>query len=293
MRDKKVKDRIVTNGDHRLGEIMRVPQKLGARRYGRIASAASLILLLPLGKLARLRASQSASGSPSQIDPAAQALLDSAIQALGGSAFLSFKTMSSNGRAFSIADGVTQGFVSYQSATEYPAKRRLSFGLSKRSKAVTLINNGDKGWEIDRYGLIEQAPKEIRAWRLANHYSLENLLRIRVHEPDLLIQKGGEDFVDNVPARIVDIIDSRQVEIKLYLSKATHLPVQAAYRIMNSETRQWDEYLDVYSDYQPVQGIQTPMHLVRYLNGSRIAETFRMRVRYDDPYPSGFFQPGS
>jgi hypothetical protein len=271
---------------------MRVPQNLGVRRSGWIASAAGLILLLPLGKLALSRASQSPSSSPPQIDPDAQALLQSAIQALGGSAFLSFRTMSSTGRAFSIADGVTQGFVSYQSATEYPAKRRLSFGLSKKSKAVTLINNGDKGWEIDRYGLIEQSPKEIRAWRLANHYGLENLLRVRVHEPDLLVQMGGEDFVDNIPARVVDLIDSRQVELKLYLSNATNLPVQVAYRILNSETRQWDEYLDVYSDYQPVQGIQTPMHLVRYLNGSRVAETFRMRVRYNDPYPPGFFQPG-
>ncbi|MGH9378927.1 MAG: hypothetical protein ACRD1I_09010 [Terriglobia bacterium] len=254
-----------------------------------VALSALLLLAWPQ----RLGASQAPSLPPAQIDPAAQALLNKTIQALGGTAFLNFKTMSSNGRAFSISDGMTQGFVLYQSSTEYPSKRRLSYGLSKKSKAVTLINNADKGWEMDRYGLVEQSPKEISAWRLANHYSLENLLRLRVREPGTLVQTGGQDFVDNFPVLILDIFDSRQVEIKVYLSNATSLPVQATYRVLNPETHEWDDYTDIYSDYQAAQGIQTPMHIVRYSNGNRVAETFRTRVRYDDPYPAGYFEPGS
>ncbi|MGH9397188.1 MAG: hypothetical protein ACRD18_10110 [Terriglobia bacterium] len=229
---------------------------------------------------------------PSQINPAAQALLQQSIQALGGPAFIDFKTMSSSGRAFSIADDVMKGFVQYQSATEYPSKRRLSYGLSKKSKAVTLINNGSQGWELDRYGLIEQPPKEIRAWELANRYSLENLLRLRVREPGMLIQKGKQDFVDNFPAQIVDMVDGRQVQVKLYLSTATHLPMRIVYRILDQQTHQWNERADIYSDYRAVQGIQTAMHLTSYLNGDRVAETFRSKVQYNETYPSGFFQPG-
>lgn len=201
--------------------------------------------------------------------------------------------MNSNGRAFSISDGATQGFVLYQSATEYPNKRRLSYGLSKKSKAITLINNGEQGWEMDRYGLIEQSPKEIRDWRLANHYSLENLLRLRVREPGTLVQTGGQDFVDNIPVLILDIFDSHQVELKVYLNQATSLPVQVTYRVLNSDTHEWDDYTDIYSDYQAVEGIQTAMHIVRYANGNRLAETFRTKVRYNDPYPAGYFEPKS
>lgn len=236
---------------------------------------------------------QASSTPPSQIDPAAEALLQQSIKALGGAAFLDFKTMSSSGRAFSIADGVTQGFVHYESATEFPVRRRLSYGLSKKSKAVTLINNGSNGWEVDRYGLIEQPPEEVRAWRLANRYSLENLLRLRIREPGMLIQMGKQDLVDNLPAQIVEMVDARQVEIKLYLSMATHLPLEVTLHILGAATHQWNDYADVYTDYQEIDGIQTPMHLVRFLNGDRVAETFRSRVRYNETYPSGYFQPGN
>ncbi|MGH9435322.1 MAG: hypothetical protein ACRD06_04920, partial [Terriglobia bacterium] len=157
--------------------------------------------------------------------------------------------------------------------------------------AVTLINNGSQGWELDRYGLIEQPPKEIQAWRLANRYSLENLLRVRIQERGMLIQKGKQDFVDNLPVQIVGMVDARQVQIQLYLSSAD-LPVRIAYRMLDPETHQWNEYADVYSDYQSIDGIQTAMHLTRYLNGDRVAETFRSQVRYNQTYPAGYFQPG-
>ncbi|MGH9407237.1 MAG: hypothetical protein ACRD3D_15560 [Terriglobia bacterium] len=253
-----------------------------------LAGALAIVLLLMPFVSGR---AQNPSGPPSEIDPAAQALLNRAIQGLGGPAFLGFRTMSTQGRAFSISDGVTQGFVLYQSWSEFPAKRRLSYGLAKRSKAVTLINDGDQGWELDRYGLIEQSPKEIRAWRLANRYSLENLLRVRARETGVLIQKGGDDLVDNHPAQILDIVDSRQVAIKLYLDSQSHQPVEIAYRIMNPETHEWDEYSDIYSDYQSVGGVQTATHLVRYLNGDRVAETFRTQIRYNETYPAGYFEP--
>lgn len=234
---------------------------------------------------------QTTASPPSQINPAARQLLDQAIQALGGTTFLTAKTLSTEGRAFSITDGVAQGFVKYQSDVEFPDKRRLSYGFNSK-KGVTLINNGGKGWEIDRYGTIEQSDKRIQQWELANRYSLENLLRQRIHEPGMLIQNAGTDFVDNLPAQVIEILDVRQVRLKLYLNSQTHLPIRIAYQILNPQTHQWDEYADVYADYRDVEGVQTPMHVVRYLNGDRVSETFRLQARYNQTFPAGFFQPG-
>ncbi|MGH9430606.1 MAG: hypothetical protein ACRD3T_03605 [Terriglobia bacterium] len=226
-----------------------------------------------------------------RIDPKAQALLDRAIQALGGPAFMNFKTMSSEGRAFSIADGVTAGFVYYKSAMEYPDKRRLAYGFGK-SKPIVLINNGDKGWEIDRYGLVEQKGKQIKNWRLANRYSLENFLRLRLREPGVLALTAGQDFIDNLPASILDVYDSRHVEIKLYINSLTGLPLRITYRIQDRLTLDWNVYSDSYSDYRLIGGVETPMHITRYLNDDRVAETFRTSVKYNETLPSGYFQPG-
>ncbi|HTV54096.1 MAG TPA: hypothetical protein VMI06_04195 [Terriglobia bacterium] len=238
----------------------------------------------------KLQAARNTTLPAPQISPAAQELLKNTIQALGGSAFLSFKTLETQGRAFSITDGVAAGFVTYESVVEYPDKRRLSYGLG-RSKAVTLINNGNQGWEIDLYGLIEQPEQRISAWEIANRYSLENLLRVRVHEPGVLVLPGGQDFVENLPTSILEIIDSRQVDVKLYIDLQNHLPIRAAYRVHNPQTQDWDDYADVYSDYDQIDGIQTPMHLVRYVNDERVAETFRTSAKYNQSYPSTLFEP--
>ena len=92
---------------------------------------------------------------------------------------------------------------------------------------------------------------------------------------------------------MVDIIESGGGQARLYLSKQTLLPVRIDYRSQNSQTKEWDEFSEVYGDYQLFQGVKTPMHIARFLNGERVGETFRSRVRYDESYPPGYFEPSS
>jgi hypothetical protein len=260
---------------------------LRARGPAWLAACALILAVIGTGSAS---AAQSAATSAPQITPAAQALVNRVIQALGGQAFLKAKTLTTTGRAFSIFDGVAQGFVTFHSAAVFPDKRRLSYGLNN-SKGITLINNGDKGWEIDRYGLIDQTDRELHGWILATRYDLGNLLRFGIHNPGTLVIKGEQDFVENVPVQILEIIDSRQVDAKVDIDTQNYLPVRVAYKIQNPESHDWDDYVDIYADYQAIQGIETPMHLVRNINGQRVAETFRSSAKYNEDYPAPFFTP--
>jgi hypothetical protein len=236
---------------------------------------------------------QNASPAPtptSRVDPKAQALLDQTIQALGGQAFLSFKTLTTSGRSFSITDEKTTGFVTFDSQVEYPDKRRFAYGLGKK-KPIVLINNGDEAWEVDRMGLTHQTPEQARRWKINNTYSLENLLRLRIHEPGALVQDAGSDFIDNLATRVLDVVFSNQVRAKLYLNKANSLPVRITYSVQDPKTLEWDDYADIYGDYQSFQGIQTPMHITRFLNEERVSETFRNTAKYDEAFPATLFQP--
>jgi len=224
---------------------------------------------------------------PPVISPKAQDMLEKTIQALGGSAFLSFKRLTTTGRVFAIEDEQTAGLAPFQSYVEYPDKRRFSYG---KKLPVVLINNGERGWELDRFGKTTQKRDQLFRWQLSNRYSLENLLRLRIHEPGVLIQEAGTDFVDQFPARVITIIDARQVELKLYLNKSTYLPVRIQYRVRNAQNDDWDVFADVYGDYQRFQGIQTPMQITRFLNDERISEVFRSTAKYDEDYPASYFQ---
>ena len=174
----------------------------------------------------------------------------------------------------------------YDSWVLYPDKRRFSYG---KTKPVILINNGDKGWELDRYGLISQPDQQLQGWIVGNRYSLENLLRLRINEPGVLIQMGKVDFVDNVATQGIEIIASGGTSVRVDLLRQSFVPFRISYRIRNVKEDAWDDYSDAYSDYRPVDGIQTPMHITRYLNGDRIGETFRTSPNITKTIPSNYF----
>jgi hypothetical protein len=231
---------------------------------------------------------QNPASSLPHVDPKAQQLLDQVIQALGGPAFLHFKTLTTKGRIFAISEGATSGLAPYESSVEYPDKRRFSYG---KNPPVILINNGDNAWELDRYGLTSQLPEQVERWKVSNRYSLENLLRLRIHDPGLLIQESGVDFVDNVPTHVLDIIEPQGITVKLDLSRQSLLPTRIRYRALDSKTHDWDDYTDVYGDYRLIQGIQTPMHITRYANDERVSEIYRNFAKYDQTYPADYFRP--
>jgi len=257
-------------------------------RVGQIITGAALAFLLGAASGARLRAEQNSAEVPSRIDPKAQQVIDRVIRALGGPAFLNMKRLTTRGRIYSIRDESTSGFAPFESAVEYPDKRRFSYG---KKNPVILINNGDQDWELDQYGETAQAEEQARRWRISNRYSLENLLRLRIHEPGILIQPGGVDFVDNVATQALDMVDAQATQLKLDLNRQTILPVSITYRVRDPKTGEWDDFADVYSDYRNTQGIMTPMHIARFLNDERVSEIFRSSAHYDDEYPPTYFQP--
>jgi hypothetical protein len=225
---------------------------------------------------------------PSRISPKAQELLNKALQALGGQAFLSFKNISTAGRVFAFSNGQMVGVEPYKSVYEPPDKRRFQYG---KSKPVTLINNGDEAWELDQYGLVHQLPEQVRQWTIANHFGLDNLFRSLIKQTGVLILDHGVDFVANQPVYVINIIDAQDVHINLYLHKPDYLPLRVTYHVENSITHDWDDYVDDYSDYQSFDGIATPMSIGRTLNAERIGQTFRGNARYNIAIPANYFQP--
>ncbi len=224
---------------------------------------------------------------PSIIDPKARQTLDQCLAALGGPAFLSFKTLTTRGRMFTISDETTTGLAPFQNWMQYPDKRRISYG---KSKPVVAVFSGNEGWEIDQYGVMALAVEEVRRWAQSNRYSLENLLRLRINEPGILVQPAGVDFIENRAVTLLDVIDARQTHIRIYLDKKSLLPSRISYRLANPKTGDQDEYADGYSDYQTFGGISTPMHITRFLNDERVSEIFRNTAQYNEEYPPSYFE---
>jgi len=261
---------------------------VGSSRHLQIGAIAVGLLAVALGASAA-QTEDKQPVPPSRIDPQAQELFDKTIQALGGQAFLQAKSVDTRGRIFTISEGVTAGFAPFESTVEFPDKRRFSYG---KSKPVILINDGERGWQLDRYGMIHQPAEQLQRWHISTRYGYENVLRKLIHEPGLLVQDAGTDFVDNLPTRVVEITDSQQTHVKFFVHAVKYLPIRINYRLLNAKTHEWDDYAEVYGDYREFQGVQTPMHVTRYRNGERYSEVFRNAVEYNVEHPANYFAPG-
>ena len=256
---------------------------------GIVTCAACLALMTAAASFGAQQAqAQAPSTLPSRISPKAQEILNQTIQALGGPAFLNFKNISSSGRVFGFSNGQVAAVQPYKSTYAPPDKRRFTYG---KGKPVTLINNGKEAWELDQYGLVHQLPEQVRRWKIANHYGLDNLFRSLIKQGGVLILDHGVDFVSNQPAYIIDVIDAQNIHIRVYIRKSNYLPLRVTYRLQNSITKDWEDYTDDYSDYQRINGIMTPMNIGRQLNGERIGEVFRSKASYNTTVPAGYFQP--
>lgn len=230
-----------------------------------------------------------AAPAENRIDLKAQEFLDQAVRALGGDAFLSSKNLRTEGRVFAINEESTSGFAKYESTIEYPGKRRFSYG---KGTPVTLINDGVRGWQLDRYGLVRQPPEQVRLWNLKSRYGYESLLRTVIREQGLLIQYSGTEFIGPLSTHVISITDSSQAQIRIYLDAKRSLPAQVTYRLLNPKTRDWEEYGEGYADFKVFQGIMTPMQITSFLNGKRSGETFRKSAEYNVEIPANYFTPG-
>ena len=253
-----------------------------------------LLSTAPFPTLSGQQAQESPGGTKSEpsanrIDPKAQELLDQAVRALGGDAFLSSKSLRTEGRVFAINEESTSGLAKYESTTEYPGKRRFSYG---KGTPVTLINDGVRGWQLDRYGLVRQSPEQVRLWNLKSRYGYESLLRTVIREQGLLIQYSGTAFMGPLSTHVISITDSSQAQIRIYLDAKKSLPAQVTYRLLNPKTRDWEEYGEGYADFKVFQGIMTPMQITSFLNGKRSGENFRKSAEYNVEIPANYFTPG-
>lgn len=233
-------------------------------------------------------AQQAATDSlPSRISPKAKRILNHTIQALGGQAFLNFKTLSTTGRIFVFYTGRMGRVEPFRNTYQPPDKRRLTYG---KGKPVTLINNGAQAWEQGQYGLVHQLPGLVRQWKIANHYGLVNLFRSVIREKGVLVLDHGVDFVANRPVYVLNIFTPQNIRIRLDIHHTTYLPLRVSFRLQNPVTQDWEDYAVDYSNYQRFNGIMTPMNILRRRNGERIRAIYRDRVTYNRNVPANYFQ---
>jgi hypothetical protein len=209
----------------------------------------------------------------------AKALLDQAIQALGGDAYLSVQDISQEGRTYSFHHGEPSSFgILFWRFYKYPDKDRVE--LTKK-RDVVYVNNGDKGYEITYKGTRAADPKDVTDYNRRRHFALDLVLREWLKEPGVALFYEGPSVAADKPAERVTILNAKNQGVTIDIDSNTHLPLKKSFSWRDPTDKERNVEEEVFDNYRPVQGIMTPFSVTRFYNGDMSNQRFLTAVSYN------------
>jgi hypothetical protein len=221
----------------------------------------------------------------------ARELLNQAIQALGGQAYLTTHNMQEQGRTYSFYHGrPTSNGVFFWRFVEYPDKERIEL---TPQRDVAYIYAGDKGYEVTYKGPRAVEKKDLEDYLRRHRFSLETVLRTWLSDPGVALFYDGNALAGSFPAQQVTLINAKNEAVTLDFDLDTHLPIKKTIKWRDPVDKERNVEEETYDNYRPVQGVMTPYGFTRYFNGDMQTERFINSISYDKELNQGMFDPNS
>jgi len=236
---------------------------------------------------------------PEQSAEKAQQVLQQVIAALGGPTYLNVRDTTCEGRIaqFGTNDEL-MGFTLFRDLWTLPDKNRteyiskgehtfLGFFIGTEDLSIThggvmvTIFNGGEGWMLDKGGVSNQADDVIKVFVEQVKSGMNNMLRVRRNEPGVEAHYGGTDIIDLKEAEWIEFTDRDHRNLRLAVDRSTHLPLRWVVTTRDPETRQYTEVITTYTQYISMDGVKTPLSLVRSRNDRKLTQTFLSSCKYN------------
>jgi outer membrane lipoprotein-sorting protein len=249
--------------------------------------AAFLVATLLMVCLARPAGAQNPNGlMPAESAARAKSILDQAIAALGGPAYLGLRDSDCTARFAGFErSGEIGGLGEVRVLRQLPDKNRTEY--DKRGDIVT-VYAGDKGWTLDRSGVEELSAEDIAAYQEQLKNDAHFILRYRLNEPGLVLRYGGTEVVDLKQVDWVEVADSAGRNVRIAVDRSSHFPVRFVVSARDSDGAR-TEAVTVYSNYRPISGIQTAFQVSRFRNGLQVSQVFYSACKYNTSLPDDLF----
>lgn len=237
-----------------------------------------------------------AQGTPSPAIPSdpesarkARAILEQAIQALGGQAYLNAQDTIQEGRSYSFHHGEPNSLGTlFWRFRKFPDKDRLE--LTKKRDVVELYV-GDKGYEVTYRGVRNMDDKEMDPYLRRRHFALDAVLRQWLNQPGVALFYEGQTVAAQKQADQVTVMNAKNEAVTLYLDSSTHLPVKKSFTWRDPVDKQRNVEDEIYDNYRPAQNVMVPYDTTRFFNGEMAAQFFVTSARINQGLSDSLFDP--
>ena len=224
---------------------------------------------------------------PEQSAAKAKQILQQLTDALGGARYLNVRESDCEGRLARFGhNGELTGYTNFKDYWGYPDKNRTDY--SKKGVIINLYN-GDKGWTLDRGGVSELPAPAVADFQELVKKDINNLLRFRIKEPDMIFRYGGQDIVDLKTVDWVEITDPELRTFRLAVDRSSHFFVRTMIITEDQTTRERSVETSIYSNFQPIEGVQTPLQITSDRDGRRISQVFFTSCKFNPGLGDDFF----
>lgn len=229
-------------------------------------------------------------------------IVNKALEAVGGKAFLAMDYRVEQGRLYSFYREQLNGLATARIHTRYDRfpkpgaiaiRERQSFGKKEEDYAYLFTN--DEGVQVSYRGIRPLPPGQYDRYRDTTFRNIFYILRYRLDEPGMLYEFKETTVFDNNPVEVVDITDADNRTVTVYFNRTTHLPVRQVFARRDPDTKQRVEEMTVYNKYRDVSGVMWPWSIVRFRNGNKIFEMYSEHVAINGKWDDKLFStpPGA
>ena len=219
----------------------------------------------------------------------AKAILDQAIEALGGQAYLNAQDMTQEGRSYSFHHGEPNSLGTlFWRFRKFPDKDRIE--LTKKRDVIE-IYSGDKGYEITFRGVRNLEDKELDPYLRRRHFALDAVLRQWLNEPGVALFYEGQTVAAQKQTDQVTVMNAKNEAVTLYLDSSTHLPVKKSFTWRDPVDKQRNVEEEIFDNYRLAQNVMTPYDTTRFFNGEMAAQFFLTSASFNQRLSDALFDP--
>jgi len=269
------------------------------RMIFRVSSCAALVLGLAwiCGKPATTATAQEL--LPDESAAKAKQVLQQAITALGGQAYLDVRDSDCVGRISQFGTvGDAAENTEFRELRLLPDKNRMEYTTKSQHSFIQLILgagdlylthggalvtifNGDQGWQLDKAGVSDDPEEMVKDFKEQLKSDMNNMLRARLKEPGVEASYAGPDLIDMKESEWIEFTDRDHRNLRLGIDKLTHLPLRWVITTRDPETRQFAEVSTKYTQYMTQDGVKAPLSLEITRNDRRVSQTFLSSCKFN------------
>jgi len=235
----------------------------------------------------------------------AREVIQRAIRALGGPAYLGVRDTTRSGRFSTFEhNGAVTGTIKVIDMVKMPDKERIEYIFRRefetyiplpidipfhKTGSAFEVHNGDQGWTLSGGGVDEMSPEAFDRVLQQRKKNINLLFRARLNEPDLVLRYTGQDTLDLKLVDWVEVSDATRFTTRIAIDHSTHLPIHAVFLFRDPESGDPVQEDDDFSSYHLIQGVVTPMQISHDHNGYHFSQMFLEDVKYNTGLSDSLF----